>query len=154
MSSLLRSLTDQVRPEYRLFAVAGVVDGQLVGSAVEGEMGPPDGRIAVGHDGLIIQTAYSDADMHTVHNRFERWDGAPPVDDWGELWTGRLSLKSELIGVEAWAAGYPHQMEFDLGHSDTTWSTRIVTKILRTEQEPGFPHAIARIELYKIQFWP
>ncbi|MFC5823290.1 hypothetical protein [Nonomuraea insulae] len=153
MSSLLRSLTDEVRPEYSLFVVAGVVGGQLVGSAVEGEMGPPDGRIAAGHDGLIIQTARFDADLHAVHSRFERWDGPPPTDDWEELWTGRLSLKSELIGVEAWAADYPHDVEFDLGQGGTTWSTRVATKILRTEQEPGFPHAIARIELYKIQFW-
>ncbi|MBF8185988.1 hypothetical protein ITP53_09565 [Nonomuraea sp. K274] len=153
MSSLLRSLTDEVRPDYRLFAIASVVDGQLVGSAVEGEMEPPDGRIAAGHDGLIIQTAYSDGYVHTVHNRFERWDGPPPVDDWEGLWAGQLSLRSGLIGVVAWATGYSHDMEFDLGKADNTWSTRVSTKILRTEQEPGFPHAFARIELYKIQFW-
>ncbi|MEU7890265.1 hypothetical protein AB0B54_32595 [Microbispora bryophytorum] len=75
------------------------------------------------------------------------------MDDWEELWSGRLLLKSELIGVEPWAAGYPHDMEFDLGQGHTTWSTRVATKVLRTEQEPGFRHAIARIELYKIQFW-
>ncbi|MEV4293209.1 hypothetical protein [Microbispora rosea] len=148
MSSLLRSLTDEVRPEYGLFAVANVIDGRLVGSAVDGTMEPRT-RITAGHDGLIIETAY----LHTVHNRFERWDGSPPVDDWEELWFGRLLLKSELIGVEAWAACYPHDMEFDLGQSDTTWSTRVATKVLSTEQEPGFPHAIARIELYKIQLW-
>ncbi|GAA3121020.1 MULTISPECIES: hypothetical protein [Nonomuraea] len=153
MSGLLRSLTDEVRPEYRLFAVASVVDGQLVGSAVDGEMDPPDDRIAAGHDGLIIQTAYSDGYVHTVHNRFERWDGPPPVDDWEELWTGQLSLRSELIGVEAWAAGYPHHMEFDLGQGGNTWSIQVATKILRTDQEPGFPNAVARIELFKIQFW-
>ncbi|PZG21228.1 hypothetical protein [Nonomuraea aridisoli] len=155
MSSLLRSLTDEVRPEYRLFAVASVIDGQLVGSAVDGEMDPPDERVAAGHDGLIIRTAYYGDVLHTIHNGFERWDGPPPVDDWEELWTGRLSLRSELIGAEPWAADYlnPHRMEFDLGQGDTTWSTRVTTKILRTEQEPGFPNAFARIELYKIQFW-
>lgn len=155
MSSLLRSLTDKVEPDYQLFAVASVIDGQLVGSAADGDMGPPDGRIAAGHDGLIIQTAYYGDVWHTIHNRFERWDGPPPADDWEELWAGRLSLTSELIGAEAWAAEdlNPHRMEFDLGQGDTTWSTRVATKILRTEQEPDFPHAFARIELYKIQFW-
>ena len=154
MSSLLLSLTDTVRPEYQLFAVAGVIDGQLTGSAVEGEIEPPeDRRIAAGHDGLIIRTAYYDDVLHTVHNRFERWDGPPPVDGWEELWTGQLLLRSALIGVEAWAADYSHHMEFDLGQGDNTWSTRVATKILQTEQEPGFPDAIARIELYKIQFW-
>ncbi|MEU8276946.1 hypothetical protein ACFYOK_16985 [Microbispora bryophytorum] len=152
MSSLLRSLTDEVRPEYGLFAVANVIDGRLVGSSVDGTMEPRT-RITAGHDGLIVETAYSDRYVHTVHNRFERWAGPPPVDDWEELWSGRLLLKSELIGVEPWAAGYPHDMEFDLGQGHTTWSTRVATKVLRTEQEPGFRHAIARIELYKIQFW-
>ncbi|MEV6982475.1 hypothetical protein AB0M95_14605 [Sphaerisporangium sp. NPDC051017] len=44
-------------------------------------------------------------------------------------------------------------MKFDLGQSDTTWSARVATKILQAEQEAGFPYAIARLELYKIQFW-
>lgn len=117
-------------------------------------MDPPDGRIAAGHDGLIIRTAYGDRELNAVHNRLERWDGPPPADDWEELWTGRLSLKSELIGVEAWgAAGYSHDMEFDLGKRGQAWSTRVATKVLQTEQEPDFPHVVARIELYKIQFW-
>ncbi|MEU7885439.1 hypothetical protein AB0B54_08045, partial [Microbispora bryophytorum] len=73
MSSLLRSLTDEVRPEYGLFAVANVIDGRLVGSSVDGTMEPRT-RITAGHDGLIVETAYSDRYVHTVHNRFERWE--------------------------------------------------------------------------------
>ncbi|GAA3122218.1 MULTISPECIES: hypothetical protein [Nonomuraea] len=152
MSSLLSALTGEVTPDFRVFVVAGVLDGQTVGSAVEGEREPPAGRIAAGHDGLIIRTAYRPY-WEMVHNRFERWDGPPPVDDWEELWTGRLTLTSGLIGAEAWAAESSHDMEFDLGQGDTTWSTRVATKVLRTEHEPDFPDAIARIELYKIQFW-
>ncbi|SET62725.1 hypothetical protein SAMN05421811_103645 [Nonomuraea wenchangensis] len=75
------------------------------------------------------------------------------MDAWEELWAGRLFLKSELVGVVAWAAGYPYRLEFDLGQGETTWSARVVTKILQTEEEAGFPEAIAQVELYKIQFW-
>ncbi|MEU4224776.1 hypothetical protein AB0F17_10820 [Nonomuraea sp. NPDC026600] len=152
MSSILHAVAGEVRPEHGLLAVAGVIDGQLVGSAVEGDMEPPDDRIAAGQDGLIIQTAYL-YHLHTIHARFERWDGPPPVDAWEELWTGRLILRSERVGVEAWAADYPYHLEFDLRQGGTTWSARVTTKVLQTEQEAGFPKAIAQVELYKIQFW-
>ncbi|WP_157570887.1 hypothetical protein [Microtetraspora malaysiensis] len=129
--------------------MAEVTDGHLAGSAAEGGIEPPDDRVAAGEDGLVIQVEYTG----TVHVRFELWDGPPPVDAWEELWTGRLLSKSGLVGAGGWASGYPDGVEFDLGLSDTTWSARVVTKILQTEQEAGFPYAIVRVELYKIQFW-
>ncbi|MEV7805173.1 hypothetical protein AB0O28_19700 [Microbispora sp. NPDC088329] len=152
MSTILRAVTDEVRPEHGLFVVAGVVDGIMTGSAVDGRMEPPGGRVAAGHDGLIIQAAHL-YESCRVHGRLERWDGPPPMDTWEELWTGRLRLESGLVGVEAWADYYSHDFEFDLGQADTTWSVRVVTKILQTEREAGFPDAAAQVELYKIQFW-
>ncbi|WP_157544799.1 hypothetical protein [Microtetraspora fusca] len=152
MSTPLRAVTDGVSPEYGVFSVAEVINGRLAGSAVNGEIEPPgDDRVAAGDDGLVIQvtSAYTD----TAHVRFELWDEPPPVDAWKELWTGRLLSKSGLVGAGAWASSYAHDVEFDLGRSDTTWSARVATKILQTEQEAGFPYAIARVELYKIQFW-
>ncbi|MFF3663945.1 hypothetical protein [Microtetraspora malaysiensis] len=133
--------------------MAEVINGRLAGSAVNGEIEPPgDDRVAACDDGLIIQAEYTDP-MDPVHVRFELWDGPPPVDAWEELWTGRLLSKSGLVGAGAWASIYAHDVEFDLGLGDTTWSARVVTKILQTEQEAGFPYAVARVELYKIQFW-
>lgn len=152
MSTILRAVTDAVWPEHGLFAVAGVVDGMMTGSAADGRMEPPGGRVAAGHDGLIIQAAHL-YESYTVHCRLERWDGPPPMDAWEELWTGRLRLESGVVGVEAWAACYPHDVEFDLGQADTTWSVRVATKLLQTEREAGFPAAVAQVELYKIQFW-
>ncbi|MFI7034419.1 hypothetical protein ACIBK1_37385 [Microbispora rosea] len=153
MSSPLRAVTDGVSPEDGVFSVAEVLNGRLAGSAVNGEIEPPgDDRVAAGDDGLIIQAEYTNP-MDPVHVRFELWDGPPPVDAWEELWTGRLLSKSGLVGAGAWASSYAHDVEFDLGRSDTTWSARVATKILQTEQEAGFPYAIARVELYKIQFW-
>jgi hypothetical protein len=76
----------------------------------------------------------------------------PSADAWEELWTGPLLLKSALVCVTEWVEGYPPHVKFDLGQSDTTWSARVATKILQVE-EAGFPNAIARLELYRIQFW-
>ncbi|GGS87070.1 hypothetical protein GCM10010156_51920 [Planobispora rosea] len=152
MSSPLRAVTDEVRSEYGLFIVTELIDGRLAGAAAEGAIEPPDDRVAAGDDGLIIQAAYAGA-MHAVHMRIELWDGAPPADPWEELWAGRLLLKSRLVGVGDWVPGHPPQVEFDLGQSDRNWSARVSTKILQTEQDPDFPYAIARMELYKVQFW-
>ncbi|MFF5205305.1 hypothetical protein [Streptosporangium sp. NPDC000396] len=153
MSSLLRAVTDEVKPEYRAFIVAGVIDGQLAGSVPEGEISPPRDGIAAGADGLIIQAVYADY-MHTAHVRFELWDGPPPTDAWEELWSGRLLLKSRLVGAADWApSNDPPCVEFDLGQGDTAWCARAASKILQTEEDADFPYAIARVELYKIQFW-
>jgi hypothetical protein len=153
VSSLLRTVTDEVTPEYRLFIVAGVVDGQLVGSAAEGEIDPPDDRVAAGDDGLIIRAVYADY-INAAHVRFELWDGPSPVDAWEELWSGRLLLEAGLVGARNWTnEGLSPNVEFDLGQSDAAWSARVATKVLQTEEEAGFPHAVARVELYRIQLW-
>ncbi|MET8049413.1 hypothetical protein ABZU75_17620 [Streptosporangium sp. NPDC005286] len=151
MISLLRAVTGEVSPDYGLFIMAEVIDGQLAGSAAKGDIEPPDDQIAVGTDGFVIQARYTD---HTVHVRFELWNGCPPVDTWEELWAGQFLLKSGVVCVMSWEyAERSPDVEFDLGQRDTTWSARVTTKILQTEQEAGFPQVIARVELYRVQFW-
>ncbi|NRQ31490.1 hypothetical protein HII36_06495 [Nonomuraea sp. NN258] len=154
MSSIVRAVTGEMRAEYGLFAIAGVVEGCLDSSALL-ELEPPDGpadRFAAGRDGLIIQTAHL-RNLHEIHGRIERWDGPPSIDPWEELWTGRLFVGPELVGVAAWTAGHSLALKFDLGQGETTWTARVATKILQTEEEVDFPQAIAQVELFKIQLW-
>ncbi|WP_433248341.1 hypothetical protein ACQPYK_00345 [Streptosporangium sp. CA-135522] len=151
MSSHLRAVTGEVSPDSGLFIMAEVADGRLAGSAAEGDIEPPDDQIAAGDGGFVIRARYTD---HVAHVRFELWNESPPVDAWEELWTGQLLLKSGLVCVTGWEyAGHSPDVEFDLGQRDTTWSARVSTKILQTEQEVGFPQAIARVELYRVRFW-
>ncbi len=153
MSALLRTATDAVKFENRTYIVAGIIDHQLAGSVAEGEISPPLDGVSANDDGLIIREVHADY-AHMAHVRFELWDGLPPVDVWEELWSGRLLLKSRLVGAIDWMSSHePPWVEFDLGKSDTSWSVRVNRKILRTEEEVGFPQVIARVELYKIQFW-
>ncbi|GAA5051217.1 hypothetical protein HNP84_006504 [Thermocatellispora tengchongensis] len=48
---------------------------------------------------------------------------------------------------------HDYSQAFDLEREMTPWQTRLYTKFLENDREPGFPRRIYQITLFTLQFW-
>ncbi|SNS01991.1 hypothetical protein SAMN05216276_1002312 [Streptosporangium subroseum] len=110
-----------------------------------------DQRIATGPNAIIV-CAETDS---RIYARYELWDGPATIDSaWEELWTGNLFMASgRICGVGNYMGEMRYYPDFDLGQEMTLWHTRVCSKLVDNDRDPGFPRDIYRINLFTLQFW-
>ncbi|MEU6715500.1 hypothetical protein ABZ897_28895 [Nonomuraea sp. NPDC046802] len=158
MATLLTSAIDSLRiHQGSEFLVTEVKDGVPTGSPGPGEvLGTwTIPRIGPGPNGVDITTAAASLDS-PIHVRYELWDAEPgPLPSWHRMWEGRLFLRTGRIGIaQHFAKEWDEYLEFDTGERDSTWSARVLNRLLSNTEEPDFSADIVEVDLYRIQLWP
>lgn len=157
MAVLHRSAHDSLRiHQGSEFLITEVEDGIPTGSPRPGQdLGRwtlP--RIGAGPNGVDITSAV--APGGPIHVRYELWDAEPSsLPAWDRMWEGSLHLRTGLIGIaQHFAEEWDEYLEFDTGERDSTWSARVLNRVLSNTEEPDFPADIVEVDLYRVQLWP
>jgi hypothetical protein len=145
------------------FLITEMKDGMPMGSPSPGEaIRRTHPRIGAGPNGVDITSAVSYGNQASrggpIHVRYEIWDAEPDLlPSWDRMWEGQIYLSTGLIGI-AEDLGDPYgpdeYLEFDTGKQDSTWSARVLTRLLSNTDEPDFPANIVEVDLYRMQLWP
>ncbi|GAA2206486.1 hypothetical protein GCM10009850_019440 [Nonomuraea monospora] len=156
MANLLHSLIDHISIDLgETFLITEITNGEITGDPGPGDI-PPNGNsdLRVGLSGLLLTSRVDQGDQHFV--RYELWDARPDAPEaWDEIWIGELRIDSGTIAIAEWNS-WSEPMEFpvfDLGETGSTWSIRVLTKVMNNTEEPDFPEDMFVVQLYRLQLW-
>lgn len=156
MANLLTSMMDKICIELGdAFLVTEMTDGEITGDPGPGCVPSIGNRdIRVGRSGLLLTSRLGQGSMHFV--RYELWDARPePPEAWDEIWSGEIQNESGTIAIAEWISwdepGY--FPAFNLGETGSSWSVRVLTKVMSNTEEPDFPDDIYKVQLYRLQLW-